>query len=170
MKSLLKRITRMCFETQRKTHTKWNQTGMHKIFYPELDKWVLKKNLRKYIWMSKASKTICSIDHFRKYCFWKWFKRNSWSFFLFSEIGKVRGNLFQINGKKNEPLVLPDAVGTSTSLSEKVYVPIKEYPDVSLNTTQMYASRGVELILTPTPITHTYASIYIFCCYDDTLN
>jgi len=48
---------------------------------------------------------------------------------LDDEIGKVRGNLFQINGKKNEPLVLPDAVGTSTSLSEKVYVPIKEYPD-----------------------------------------
>lgn len=54
-------------------------------------------------------------------------------FFLFSEIGKVRGNLFQINGKKNEPLVLPDAAGPSISLSEKVYVPIKEFPDVSNN-------------------------------------
>ena len=53
--------------------------------------------------------------------------------FLFSEIGKVRGNLFQINGKKNEPLVLPDAAGPSISLSEKVYVPIKEFPDVSNN-------------------------------------
>ena len=50
----------------------------------------------------------------------------------FSEIGKVRGNLFQINGKKNEPLVLPDAAGPSISLSEKVYVPIKEFPDVRL--------------------------------------
>ena len=54
-------------------------------------------------------------------------------FHLFSEIGKVRGNLFQINGKKNEPLVLPDAAGPSISLSEKVYVPIKEFPDVSTN-------------------------------------
>ena len=54
-------------------------------------------------------------------------------FFVFSEIGKVRGNLFQINGKKNEPLVLPDAAGPSISLSEKVYVPIKEFPDVSNN-------------------------------------
>ena len=54
-------------------------------------------------------------------------------FFQFSEIGKVRGNLFQINGKKNEPLVLPDAAGPSISLSEKVYVPIKEFPDVSNN-------------------------------------
>ena len=50
----------------------------------------------------------------------------------FSEIGKVRGNLFQINGKKNEPLVLPDAAGPSISLSEKVYVPIKEFPDVRI--------------------------------------
>jgi protein quaking len=55
---------------------------------------------------------------------------------LFSEIGKVRGNLFQINGKKNEPLVLPDAAGASITLSEKVYVPIKEFPDVSLTFTQ----------------------------------
>merc|ERR1712223_2034980 len=48
---------------------------------------------------------------------------------LDDEIGKVRGNLFQINGKKNEPLVLPDPSGASISLSEKVYVPIKEFPD-----------------------------------------
>jgi len=48
---------------------------------------------------------------------------------LDDEIGKVRGNLFQINGKKNEPLVLPDASGASITLSEKVYVPIKEFPD-----------------------------------------
>lgn len=49
----------------------------------------------------------------------------------FSEIGKVRGNLFQINGKKNDPLVLPDGVGPPATLSEKVYVPIKEYPEVT---------------------------------------
>jgi hypothetical protein len=48
---------------------------------------------------------------------------------LDDEIGKVRGNLFQINGKKNEPLVLPDATGPAVNLSEKVYVPIKEYPE-----------------------------------------
>jgi len=48
---------------------------------------------------------------------------------LDDEIGKVRGNLFQINGKKSEPLVLPDASGAPINLSEKVYVPIKEYPD-----------------------------------------
>ena len=49
---------------------------------------------------------------------------------MFPEIGKVRGNLFQINGKKNEPLVLPEVSGPPVTLSEKVYVPIKEYPDV----------------------------------------
>ena len=52
---------------------------------------------------------------------------------FFSEIGKVRSNLFQINGKKNEPLVLPEGVGPPVTLSEKVYVPIKEHPDVSLS-------------------------------------
>ena len=51
--------------------------------------------------------------------------------FSLTEIGKVRGNLFQINGKKQDPLVLPDAAGPPVTLSEKVYVPIKEYPDVS---------------------------------------
>ena len=66
-------------------------------------------------------------------CTWKIQQHTKQAFFSpsFSEIGKVRGNLFQINGQKNEPLVLPDAVGTNVSLSEKVYVPVKEYPDVS---------------------------------------
>ena len=50
---------------------------------------------------------------------------------FFAEIGKVRGNLFQINGKKNDPLVLPDAAGAPVSLSEKVYVPLKDHPEVS---------------------------------------
>lgn len=48
---------------------------------------------------------------------------------LDDEIGKVRGNLFQINGKKADPLVLPDVTGPPVTLSEKVYVPIKDYPE-----------------------------------------
>lgn len=48
---------------------------------------------------------------------------------LDDEIGKVRGNLFQINGKKADPLILPDGSGPPVTLSEKVYVPIKEYPE-----------------------------------------
>merc|ERR1712158_163124 len=48
---------------------------------------------------------------------------------LDDEIGKVRGNLFQINGYVKEPLVLPDAAGPPVIHSEKVYVPVKEHPD-----------------------------------------
>ncbi|XP_040576378.1 protein held out wings isoform X1 [Lepeophtheirus salmonis] len=48
---------------------------------------------------------------------------------LDEEISKVRGNLFQINGAAKEPLVLPDGVGPPITQSEKVYVPIKDYPD-----------------------------------------
>lgn len=52
-------------------------------------------------------------------------------FRLLTEIAKVRASLFQINGVKKEPLVLPDAEGIVTTLTEKVYVPVKEHPDVS---------------------------------------
>ncbi|XP_065169400.1 protein held out wings isoform X3 [Atheta coriaria] len=48
---------------------------------------------------------------------------------LDEEIAKVRASLFQINGVKKEPLVLPDAEGIVTTLTEKVYVPVKEHPD-----------------------------------------
>lgn len=49
-----------------------------------------------------------------------------------AEISKVRSSLFQINGMKKEPLVLPDGIGPPVSRSEKVYVPVKEHPDVSV--------------------------------------
>lgn len=39
--------------------------------------------------------------------------------------------MFQINGVKKEPLVLPEPEGPVTTLTEKVYVPVKEHPDVS---------------------------------------
>ncbi|KOB77805.1 Held out wings [Operophtera brumata] len=45
------------------------------------------------------------------------------------KIAKVRASLFQINGVKKEPLVLPEAEGMVTTLTEKVYVPVKEHPD-----------------------------------------
>ncbi|XP_052130879.1 protein held out wings isoform X2 [Frankliniella occidentalis] len=45
------------------------------------------------------------------------------------EIARVRANLFQINGMKKEPLVLPEAQGPPTTLTEKVYVPVKDHPD-----------------------------------------
>ncbi|XP_047520887.1 protein held out wings isoform X6 [Pieris napi] len=48
---------------------------------------------------------------------------------LDEEIAKVRASLFQINGVKKEPLILPEAEGMLTTLTEKVYVPVKEHPD-----------------------------------------
>ncbi|KAK7794724.1 hypothetical protein R5R35_009615 [Gryllus longicercus] len=48
---------------------------------------------------------------------------------LDEEIAKVRSSLFQINGTRKEPLVLPEAEGQPTTLTEKVYVPVKEHPD-----------------------------------------
>lgn len=53
--------------------------------------------------------------------------------FVIAEISKVRASLFQINGIKKEPLKLPDADGTPMTLNEKVYVPVKEHPDVSVD-------------------------------------
>merc|ERR1712032_184201 len=47
---------------------------------------------------------------------------------LDDEIGKVRGNLFQINGYVKEPLILPEGSGPPVIHSEKVYVPVKEHP------------------------------------------
>lgn len=51
---------------------------------------------------------------------------------MLAEIAKVRASLFQISGVKKEPLVLPDPEGDITTLTEKVYVPVKEHPDVSV--------------------------------------
>lgn len=52
-------------------------------------------------------------------------------YFISIEIAKVRASLFQINGVKKEPLKLPEAEGTPVTLNEKVYVPVREHPDVS---------------------------------------
>merc|ERR1719175_240503 len=51
---------------------------------------------------------------------------------LDDEISKVRSNLFQINGYVKEPLILPEGSGPPVIHSEKVYVPVKEHPDVSI--------------------------------------
>lgn len=55
--------------------------------------------------------------------------------FLITEIARIRSNLFHMSGTKNEPLDLPEASGTVLTLSEKVYVPVKEHPDVSFSHT-----------------------------------
>lgn len=55
------------------------------------------------------------------------------SYYLLSEIARVRASLFQINGVRKEPLTLPEPDGETVTLNEKVYVPVKEHPDVSSN-------------------------------------
>uniref|UniRef100_A0A146LT23 Protein held out wings n=1 Tax=Lygus hesperus TaxID=30085 RepID=A0A146LT23_LYGHE len=45
------------------------------------------------------------------------------------EIGRVRSSLFQVDGVKKEPLVLPDQEGEPMTLTEKVFVPVKDHPD-----------------------------------------
>lgn len=48
------------------------------------------------------------------------------------EINRVRSTLFQINGSEKKPLQLPEPEGPVTSKSDKIYVPVDKYPDVSL--------------------------------------
>ncbi|XP_037809602.1 protein held out wings isoform X2 [Lucilia sericata] len=48
---------------------------------------------------------------------------------LDEEIARVRASLFQINGVKKEPLMLPEPEGAPVTLNEKVYVPVREHPD-----------------------------------------
>ena len=43
----------------------------------------------------------------------------------------MRSNLFQINGYVKEPLILPDGNGPPVIHTEKVYVPVKDHPEVS---------------------------------------
>ena len=53
-----------------------------------------------------------------------------------SEIGRVRKDMYNdtMNGGVSEGRdseELPDAIGPVAQLQEKLYVPVKEYPDVS---------------------------------------
>ena len=58
-------------------------------------------------------------------------------FILFSEINRVRLCLFHNKGSAREPLNLPDKAGPIVTLSEKLYVPVKEHPDVSITVEQI---------------------------------
>lgn len=55
---------------------------------------------------------------------------------MFQEIGRVRKDMYNdtlnggmFNGRDMEEL--PEAIGPVAQLQEKLYVPVKEYPDVS---------------------------------------
>lgn len=62
-------------------------------------------------------------------------------FLLVAEIGRVRSSLFQVDGVKKEPLVLPDPEGEPMTLTEKVFVPVKDHPDVSKNIVNIFIYR-----------------------------
>lgn len=47
-----------------------------------------------------------------------------------TEITKVRASLFEVNGVKKEPLVLPEPDGAPVTITEKVFVPVKDHPEV----------------------------------------
>ena len=47
---------------------------------------------------------------------------------VFLEINRVRVNLFQLGTK--EPVPLPEAAGPNIQLTEKLYVPVKDHPEV----------------------------------------
>ena len=44
------------------------------------------------------------------------------------EISRVRLNLFQMGSKESS--ILPEPVGATVVLTEKLYVPVKDHPDV----------------------------------------
>ena len=46
-----------------------------------------------------------------------------------NEIKRVRDSLFHMEGEEKQPLLLPDPEGSIVQQQEKVYVPVKEYPD-----------------------------------------
>lgn len=50
--------------------------------------------------------------------------------FVVTEITKVRASLFEVNGVKKEPLVLPEPDGAPVTITEKVFVPVKDHPEV----------------------------------------
>lgn len=56
-------------------------------------------------------------------------------FLLLTEISRVRKDMYNdtLNGStEKRSAELPDAVGPIVQLQEKLYVPVKEYPDVSI--------------------------------------
>lgn len=51
---------------------------------------------------------------------------------IFSEINRIRSALFHHKGTNRETLPLPASDGQPVTLSQKLFVPVKEHPDVSI--------------------------------------
>lgn len=82
----------------------------------------------------------------------------------FSEINRVRKDMYSdtVNGLVDRPpLELPEPVGAIVHLQEKLFVPVKEYPDVSANSSRAFcliivisAFFWTPLFLQNTPLLH----------------
>jgi len=59
-----------------------------------------------------------------------------------AEVNRVRGNLFHLNSAKDH-MMLPDPVGPVLTLQEKLFVPVKDHPDVSIKSTICNIAQGV---------------------------
>lgn len=57
-------------------------------------------------------------------------------YFLIKEISRVRVNLFQLGSK--EGICLPEPIGPPMQLTEKLYVPVKDHPEVGLSNIYSY--------------------------------
>lgn len=79
------------------------------------------------------------------------------------EIGRVRKDMYNdtvnggmFNGRDMEEL--PEAIGPVAQLQEKLYVPVKEYPDVSVDksmTSDLLRGVSVYFIRSPNPLSVT---------------
>jgi protein quaking len=61
--------------------------------------------------------------------------------FFNQEISRVRVNLFQLGSK--ESICLPEPVGPVLQLNEKLYVPVKDHPEVSSKKLGEHKTYGV---------------------------
>lgn len=85
----------------------------------------------------------------------------------FSEINRVRKDMYSdtVNGLVDKPpLELPEPVGAIVHLQEKLFVPVKEYPDVSANNSSAFCLIIVISGLLCSSKTHHYSiSCHRFC-------
>lgn len=94
----------------------------------------------------------------------------TWSDLCFSEINRVRKDMYSdtANGLVDRPpMELPEPVGAIVHLQEKLFVPVKEYPDVSANNTRAFcliivisAFLFTRLFPQNTPLLHQLSQIW----------
>lgn len=90
----------------------------------------------------------------------------------FSEINRVRKDMYSdtVNGLVDRPpLELPEPVGAIVHLQEKLFVPVKEYPDVSANSSRpscliiVISAFWTPPLLQNTPLLHQLSQILEWC-------